>query len=64
MYYHFENKEGLFLHLAEQCFLEWWEQWEKISVQYESVADKLNAMGIFGYRHIAGSLRNNFNETV
>ncbi|HML89599.1 MAG TPA: hypothetical protein PKA28_14240 [Methylomusa anaerophila] len=44
--------------------MEWWEQWEKISVQYESVADKLNAMGIFGYRHIAGSLRNNFNETV
>jgi AcrR family transcriptional regulator len=43
LYYHFKNKEDLFLYLAEQTFEEWWEQWGKISVKYQSVAEKLYA---------------------
>ncbi|AGL01214.1 TetR/AcrR family transcriptional regulator [Desulfoscipio gibsoniae] len=43
IYYHFKNKEDIFLNLAEQTFTQWWEQWEKISSQYELVANKLYA---------------------
>lgn len=43
IYYHFKNKEDLFLYLAEQAFIESWEQWEKISIQYESTTEKLYA---------------------
>ncbi|AEG61506.1 TetR/AcrR family transcriptional regulator [Desulforamulus ruminis] len=45
IYYHFKNKEELFLYLAEQTFKESWEQWEKISSQCESVTEKLYGFG-------------------
>ncbi len=47
LYYHFKSKEDLFLFLEEQTFTEWWEQWEKISSQYESATGKLYAYGDF-----------------
>lgn len=43
IYYHFKSKEDLFLYLVEQTFMEGWEQWEKISSQYESITEKLYA---------------------
>lgn len=45
LYYHFKSKEDLFLYIAEQTLTETWEQWEKISVQYESTTEKLYAFG-------------------
>ncbi|MEW6172916.1 MAG: TetR/AcrR family transcriptional regulator [Bacillota bacterium] len=45
IYYHFKNKEDLFLNLAEQSFKEWWEGWEAISSQCKSVTEKLYAYG-------------------
>lgn len=47
LYYHFKSKEDLFLYQVEQTFKEWWEQWEKISFQYESATEKLYAYGDF-----------------
>lgn len=43
IYYHFKSKEELFAYIGEQAFSEWLEQWEEISVQYESATEKLYA---------------------
>lgn len=47
LYYHFKSKEDLFLYLEEQTFTEWWEEWDKLSVQCESSTEKLYAYGDF-----------------
>ncbi|MFD0714599.1 TetR/AcrR family transcriptional regulator [Paenibacillus sp. GCM10027626] len=46
IYYHFENKEGLFLYLFDEWDREWEEQWEIQERQYGSTADKM-----YGFVH-------------
>ncbi|MBB6674182.1 TetR family transcriptional regulator C-terminal domain-containing protein [Cohnella nanjingensis] len=48
VYYHFENKEKLFVHLAEEGMRAWGEKWASVSAAYDaSAADKLYAIARF-----------------
>ncbi|NIK70946.1 TetR/AcrR family transcriptional regulator [Paenibacillus sp. BK033] len=44
IYYHFKNKEGLFLHLIEDWNTEWEETWLAKEPQYKTTIDKLYGM--------------------
>jgi len=47
VYYHFENKEKLFLYLAKDGMRVWAENWAAISPNYETATEKLYAMATF-----------------
>ena len=47
IYYHFENKEKLFVHLALETMRSWKERWEQVSVNYGTAVEKLYAMAHF-----------------
>jgi len=47
IYYHFENKEKLFVFLAQDTMRQWGEKWEAVSAQYKTATEKLYAMAIF-----------------
>lgn len=44
MYYHFKNKEGLFLYLLEEWTREWAEQFQSKKERYRTVKEKLIAL--------------------
>lgn len=44
IYYHFENKEKLFVLLAQKTMQDWYEKWKQKEPSYESATDKLYAM--------------------
>lgn len=44
IYYHFKNKEGLFLHLMEEWDREWEQNWENIAAEYRTSTEKLYGM--------------------
>lgn len=47
VYYHFENKEKLFVYLAQDGMRAWAEKWAAVSPNYPTAAQKLYAMGTF-----------------
>ncbi|BBH18902.1 TetR family transcriptional regulator [Paenibacillus baekrokdamisoli] len=47
VYYHFENKEKLFVYLAQEGMREWGEKWTALSPNYPSATEKLYAMAKF-----------------
>lgn len=47
IYYHFENKELLFVYLAEETMRLWGEKWEAVSAAYPTATEKLYAMADF-----------------
>ncbi|MCE3202647.1 TetR family transcriptional regulator C-terminal domain-containing protein [Paenibacillus sonchi] len=47
IYYHFENKEKLFVYLALETMRSWKERWEAVSVNYGTAVEKLYAMASF-----------------
>ncbi|MGN7765255.1 TetR family transcriptional regulator C-terminal domain-containing protein [Paenibacillus sp. 22594] len=47
IYYHFENKEKLFVYLALETMRSWKERWEAVSVNYGTAVEKLYAMAHF-----------------
>ncbi|MEJ8545353.1 TetR/AcrR family transcriptional regulator [Brevibacillus borstelensis] len=47
LYYHFKNKEQLFLYLLEKNQQEWEEKWEKYSAPYSTATEKLYALADF-----------------
>jgi AcrR family transcriptional regulator len=51
VYYHFENKEKLFVFLAQDSMRLWGEKWEAVSTAYPSAAAKLYAMATFVLNH-------------
>ncbi|EJL41251.1 transcriptional regulator [Brevibacillus sp. CF112] len=47
LYYHFKNKEQLFLHLLEKQYNEWAELWKEKEKQYATSVEKLYALAAF-----------------
>ena len=47
VYYHFENKEKLFVYLAQDGMRVWEEKWTVLSPNYPSATEKLYAMAKF-----------------
>ncbi|MED4569242.1 TetR/AcrR family transcriptional regulator [Brevibacillus agri] len=47
LYYHFKNKEQLFLHLLEKQYNEWAELWKEKVKQYATSVEKLYALAAF-----------------
>lgn len=47
VYYHFENKEKLFVYLAQDTMRLWGEKWDAVSARYETATEKLYAMASF-----------------
>ncbi|MBJ9987178.1 MULTISPECIES: TetR/AcrR family transcriptional regulator [Paenibacillus] len=47
VYYHFENKEKLFVYLALDGMRAWGEKWAGVSPNYKTARDKLYAMSTF-----------------
>ncbi|QSF43947.1 TetR/AcrR family transcriptional regulator [Paenibacillus tianjinensis] len=47
IYYHFENKEKLFVYLALETMASWKERWERISADYGTATQKLYAIAHF-----------------
>ena len=47
VYYHFENKEKLFVYLAQDGMRVWGEKWSVLSPNYPSATEKLYAMAKF-----------------
>lgn len=47
VYYHFENKEKLFIYLAQDGMRFWGEKWAAISPNYTTATERLYAMGTF-----------------
>ncbi|MFD1413640.1 TetR/AcrR family transcriptional regulator [Oceanobacillus jeddahense] len=44
IYYHFENKEGLFIYVLDEWEKEWMEQWEEQKKQYSSATEQLHGI--------------------
>lgn len=47
VYYHFENKEKLFVYLAQDDMRSWGEKWAAITPNYPNATEKLYAMADF-----------------
>jgi len=47
VYYHFENKEKLFIYIAQDSMRVWGEKWAALSPRYASATDKLYAVAVF-----------------
>ncbi|MDO3409824.1 TetR family transcriptional regulator C-terminal domain-containing protein [Saccharibacillus sp. CPCC 101409] len=47
IYYHFENKEKLFVHLAQETMRSWGEKWEAIASNYPTATEKMYAVARF-----------------
>ncbi|GAA0339043.1 TetR/AcrR family transcriptional regulator [Oceanobacillus oncorhynchi subsp. oncorhynchi] len=44
IYYHFDNKEGLFIYVLDEWEKEWMEQWEEQKKQYPSAIEQLHGI--------------------
>lgn len=44
IYYHFESKEGLFIHVLDEWEKEWMEQWEDQKKQYSTTIEQLHGI--------------------
>lgn len=44
IYYHFDNKEGLFIHVLDEWEREWMEQWENQKQQYPTSIEQLHGI--------------------
>ncbi|MBY7142633.1 TetR/AcrR family transcriptional regulator [Virgibacillus sp. NKC19-3] len=44
IYYHFESKEGLFIHVLDEWEKEWMEQWEDQKKQYATTIEQLHGI--------------------
>lgn len=44
IYYHFDNKEGLFIYVLDEWEKEWMEQWEEQKKQYPSTIERLHGI--------------------
>lgn len=44
IYYHFGNKEGLFIHVLDEWEKEWMEQWEDQKKQYSTTREQLHGI--------------------
>ncbi|WP_440895622.1 TetR/AcrR family transcriptional regulator [Amphibacillus sp. Q70] len=44
IYYHFDSKEGLFIHVLEEWEKEWMEQWEKQKKSYPTTIEQLHGI--------------------
>lgn len=47
VYYHFENKEKLFISIAQDAMRVWAEKWDALSPNYATAAEKLYAVATF-----------------
>lgn len=47
VYYHFENKEKLFISIAQDAMRVWAEKWDTLSPNYGTAAEKLYAVATF-----------------
>lgn len=47
IYYHFENKEKLFVHLSLETMRHWGEKWQAIAGSYNTSVEKLYGMAHF-----------------
>ncbi|MFP3844849.1 TetR/AcrR family transcriptional regulator [Priestia filamentosa] len=44
IYYHFESKEGLFIHVLDEWEKEWMEQWEEQKKNYSTTIEQLHGI--------------------
>ncbi|WP_019909186.1 TetR family transcriptional regulator C-terminal domain-containing protein [Paenibacillus sp. HW567] len=47
IYYHFENKEKLFVYLAQETMRSWKERWDEVAVNYATAEEKMYAIARF-----------------
>ena len=47
VYYHFENKEKLFITIAQDAMRDWGEKWDALSPNYSTATEKLYAVATF-----------------
>ncbi|MFC3749010.1 TetR family transcriptional regulator C-terminal domain-containing protein [Paenibacillus sp. GCM10012306] len=47
VYYHFENKEKLFITIAQDAMRVWGDKWDALSPNYPTATEKLYAVAIF-----------------
>lgn len=46
IYYHFQNKEKLFVLLAQKTMQDWYDKWMRIETSYSSATEKLYGIAI------------------
>ncbi len=51
IYYHFDNKEKLFVALAKDTMRSWGEKWSAIEANYPTATEKLHAVAQFAMNH-------------